>query len=385
MKAVARGELGITGDYMEELDFCLDCQACESACPAGVEYGKLVEAARVRISEGGHESWTKRFLKSILLKWLFEKTERLKYLAGMIRVFQTLRLDWLLEKSKILRPFSKKLHHALFLAPKISKKPSSETLHSRHLPSHPPKYKVGFLTGCIMDVAFAETNIDTVELLLHHDCEVIIPPTQCCCGSLHAHNGDAETARQLARRNTDIFSGLGLDAIVMNSAGCGAFMKQYGEVLKSDPEFSAPAAALAQKVKDLSEFLIEIGPKIPPDVQHRYRSQRVTYHDACHLIHSQKISRQPRDLVKSVPGIQYVELPEADWCCGSAGIYNITHYDSSMELLQRKVDNIRSVSPNVIVTSNPGCLLQLQYGLARGGMNIELLHLATFLRRAYGA
>jgi glycolate oxidase iron-sulfur subunit len=299
----------------------------------------------------------------------------------LIRLVQWSRLDWLLEKTEIVWPFSRKAHHALSLAPRISKKPSSKILHPRHLPFGEPKHKVGFLTGCIMDVAFAETNTDTVQLLLHHGCEVIIPPDQVCCGSLHAHNGDAKTAQDLARQNVDVFYGLDLDAIIMNSAGCGAFMKQYGEILKDNPEYAAPAAAVANRVKDLSEFLVEIGPQIPLGSRHKYRSQRITYDDACHLIHSQRISRQPRELIRSVPGIQYVELPEADWCCGSAGVYNITHFDSSMKLLQRKLDNILSIKPDVIVTSNPGCLIQLQHGLSKNGLNIELLHLATFLRR----
>ena len=384
MKAVGSGALPISDEYIEEMNFCLDCQACETACPAGVQYGHLVEAARVQISVSGRERRSVKFLRSILLRWLFEKHARLRLAAKLVWIVQYLKLDWFLERSRLLLPVSKNLHNALFLAPRMSSKPSSKILVKSDLRPQLQKHRVAFLTGCIMDVAFAETNVDTVEVLKHHDCEVVIPPDQCCCGSLHAHNGDADTARDLARRNTAIFSQLNVEAIVMNSAGCGAFMKQYGEVLQNESTYAAPAASVAAKIKDLSEFLVQIGPKAFSAERNPYSHLRVTYDDACHLLHSQKVGLQPRKLIKSVPGVEYVELPEADWCCGSAGIYNITHNDSSMKLLKRKIDNVRGIKPNVIITANPGCLLQLQYGLKSSGMDIGLVHLATFLRRAYG-
>ena len=385
IKAVGEGKLSISDDFVEEMNFCLDCQACETACPAGVEYGRIVEAARVHIAEAARESLLSRLLKPVLLKRLFEKPARLRFLASFLKAYQNSGIDSLFKNSRALRIFSDKLHQIQFLVPTVSPQPSIKILSTRHLPVKTAKYKVGLLTGCIMDVAVAETNVDTMKLLVHHRCEVIIPPEQGCCGSLQAHNGDEETARRLARRTVDTFSKLGLDAVIMNSAGCGAYMKQYGEVLSDDQEYAAPAADLAAKVKDLSEFLADIGLNIGQNSQNPFRSKRVTYHDACHLVHAQKISRQPRDLIKSVPDVEYVELPEANWCCGSAGTYNITHFDASMQLLQRKMDNVKSVQPDVIVTSNPGCLIQIQYGLNRDGMKVELLHLATFLRRACGA
>jgi glycolate oxidase iron-sulfur subunit len=191
-----------------------------------------------------------------------------------------------------------------------------------------------------------------------------------------------ETARRLARRNVEAFTNLNLDAIVMNSAGCGAFMKEYGAVLEGESEYAAPALELAKKIKDISEFLTDIGLRTNEALKQTYEGKRVTYHDACHLVHSQKIFDQPRNLIRSLPGIDYVALPESTWCCGSAGVYNITHFDTAMQLLNRKIENIKKVDPDVIVTGNPGCLIQLEYGLRKEGMNIELLHLATFLRRA---
>lgn len=376
------GEMGVTEGFAAEMNFCLDCQACESACPAGVKYGQLVEAARAQIFVNGPHNFISKVLKIILLNQVFRSARRFILLAKLIRLYQISGLDSLLKKTGLLRAVSKKLHNIQFLLPTISRKPSSEILPSDILPVEKPRHRVGFLTGCIMDIAFAQTNIDTVELLLHHGCEVIIPPGQCCCGSLQSHNGDMGTARSLARQNIETFAKLNLDAIIMNSAGCGAFMKEYGVVLADDPVYAAPAMELAGKVQDISEFLFKIGLRIDKKGGDASLSKRVTYHDPCHLVHSQKISDEPRRLIQSIPGVEYVELTEASWCCGSAGIYNITHHDTAMQLLDRKIENVRKANPDIIVTGNPGCLIQLKYGLEKKGMNIELLHLATFLRRA---
>jgi len=240
-----------------------------------------------------------------------------------------------------------------------------------------------------MDVAYADVNDDTVRLLVAHGCEVVVPKHQVCCGSLQAHNGDMRTARELARENIRIFSREQLDVIVMNSAGCGAFMKEYGHVFGDDPELCDEAQEISRKTKDITEFLVQIGFQIPEARATNgglaFKGKRVTYHDACHLVHTQKIAAAPRDLIRSVPGIEYVELEEANWCCGSAGIYNIVRYDDSMKLLSRKVAHIKDARPDILVTANPGCLIQIQHGLNQEGMHVELMHTATFLRRACGA
>ncbi len=382
IKALAEGEISITNGFVDEMNFCLDCQACETACPAGVKYGSLVESARDQISKRNIGSPITRVFKRLLLQTLFDGPSRMAFVARLLRMSQVSGLDWLLKRTGLLRILSTRLDQIQYLAPKISAIPSSKLLARLNLLPEKKRFRVGFLTGCIMDVAFADVNLDTVELLVHHGCEVVVPPMQGCCGSLQAHNGDFETARRFARHNVKVFSDLNLDAIVMNSAGCGAFMKEYGSVLKDEPEYAAPAADISRKVKDISEFLIEIGLRINGTFSSPYEFKRVTYHDACHLVHSQKISEQPRRLIKSIPSIKYVELPESSWCCGSAGIYNITHYDTAMQLLDRKIENIKKVGPDIIVTGNPGCLVQLEYGLQREDMHVELLHLATFLRRA---
>lgn len=386
IKSVAEGDLPITPGFVEEMNFCLDCQACETACPAGVRYGALVEAARAQIFQQGYESVVSTVLKKLFLRWLFRTPQRLQVLASLLRIYQQSGFQWFLQRSGLLKLFSRRLHEVQSLTPTISETPSSQLYPERVEPYGSMRYRVGFLTGCIMDVAFADVNVDTIELLRHHGCEVVIPRGQVCCGSLQAHNGDREVARELARVNIEVFSREPFDAIIMNSVGCGAFMKEYGHLFSQEPHLAMKAMRVSKKIQDVTEFLTTIGLQVREGGStNRYANKRVTYHDACHLVHTQKISLQPRELIKMIPGVEYVELPESTWCCGSAGIYNITRYDDSMKLLSRKMENIKRVRPDIIVTGNPGCLVQIQHGLEREGLSVELLHTATFLRRACGA
>jgi len=382
IKAVADGELPITKAFIHEMNFCLDCQACETACPAGVKYGSLVEAARTQILEQGHESLASSVGKRVLLEWLFERHWRLRTIGRLLRLFEKI-LKPMIKRSGILAAISAHMDAMLDLAPKISDSFSSLSLPYRSTPQTSPRNRVAFLTGCIMDVAYADVNKDTIDLLVHHDCEVIIPKEQACCGSLQAHYGSMEAARRMARNNIIAFEKDPFDYIVLNSAGCGAFMKEYGHVLANDPEFAERAKILSSKVVDITEFLCNIGFKagshIHPDAS--FQGKRVTYHDACHLAHTQQITKEPRALLKSFLDYEYVELPESSWCCGSAGIYNIVNFESSMQVLERKMQNISSVHPDIIVTANPGCMVQIQYGLQKRGMNVEVLHTATFLKK----
>jgi glycolate oxidase iron-sulfur subunit len=396
IKAVADGDLPISAGFVSEMNFCLDCQACETACPAGVKYGSLVEAAREQIARGRYEGIVTRITKKVVMEWTFMRQGRLKIVARLMRLYEHSGMKGFLSKSGLLGFFSKKLDSIQPLSPSISARFSSDELPEVILPGGKPRFKVGFLTGCIMDVAFADVNMDTVRLLLHHGCAVVVPGGQACCGSLQAHNGGLEAARAMARHNIALFDRDDLEFIVLNSAGCGAFMKEYGRVFSDDPEWGPRAKRVSSKTKDITEFLVETG--FTPaswsaeigegkgakrvDSVGGLQGKRVSYHDACHLVHTQKISSQPRDLLKSVPGIEYVELPEASWCCGSAGIYNIVRYDDSMKMLDRKVENIQLIQPDIIVTGNPGCMLQIRHGLHEKGMNVELMHTATFLWRA---
>ncbi|HLF19170.1 MAG TPA: (Fe-S)-binding protein [Bacteroidota bacterium] len=384
IKAVADGELPITDGFVNEMNFCLDCQACETACPAGVKYGSLVEAARTQIFLGNHESFTSKVLKRVFLRWFFSRHARLKMLAKILRFHDQSGLKRFLEKTGFLKLLAKKLHDVQALSPHISEHFSSDSLPEVISRVPHARYRVGFLTGCIMDVAFTNVNEDTVELLLQHDCEVVVPKGQGCCGSLQAHYGDRQAARQMARRNIEIFDRYSLDYIIMNSAGCGAFMKEYGHLFENETGFAEKAKRISERTLDITEFLAMVGLNVPMSRNSFLSSlygKRISYHDACHLVHTQKVSQQPRALLCSVPGVQFVELPESTWCCGSAGIYNVVRHEDSMKLLDRKVGHVMSIMPDVLVTGNPGCQVQIQYGLEKQGLSTRLMHTATFLRK----
>ncbi len=288
-------------------------------------------------------------------------------------------METFLAKTGILNFFMPKMAKLQHLSPRIDKKFFDETFPETIKPAGEVKHRVAFLSGCIMNVAFADVNNDTVEVLLHNGCEVIVPKLQECCGSLQAHNGDLDTARKLARHNIDIFSRYEFEAIVMNSAGCGAFMKEYAHYLADDDRYAEQAKTLSAKVKDLTEFLLSIDFQKPS----RPMNVRVAYHDACHLIHAQHITSEPRAILSSLPGIDFVDLPEAAWCCGSAGIYNVVRHDDSMKLLKRKMQNIETTKAAIVVANNPGCLSQINYGLKIHKIGGEVIHLATLLNRAY--
>ena len=379
IRSVADGSLDLTEGFVDEMNFCLDCQACETACPAGVKYGSLVESARNQIRLQSKESASTLAVKWIFLRNVISKNYLLKLAARLLGVYQSSGLEQVLKRSFVFKKLAPKLFRLQDLAPRIDGRFFSDMYPETVKPQGTPKYRVGFLSGCIMNVAFAKVHEDTVRVLLHHGCEVIIPKNQVCCGSLQAHNGDFDVARSLAKTNIDTFLEYELDAIVMNSAGCGALMKEYGEFFHDDAEYAEKGKLVASKVKDISEFLAEIGIKKPS----KPFSHTVSYHDACHLIHSQKISRQPREIINAIPGITYVELNESSWCCGSAGIYNIVRFDDSMKILDRKMEHVRATNAEYLVANNPGCLTQIEYGCKKNGVQMKVVHLATLLREVY--
>lgn len=384
IKAVADGTLPISPGFVEEMNFCLDCQACETACPAGVRYGSLVESARAQIFVQEAEKRWPRWLKKFFLGWVFSRHERLKIVAILLRWYQRSGVAWFLDRSGLLRLVSARLAKLQGLAPVISAHFSSESLREVIPAIGERRFRVGMLTGCIMDVAYADVNAATIELLRKHGCEVWTPRGQSCCGSLTAHNGDMESARHMAERILSQFAAGEWDLIVMNSAGCGAFLKEYVHLFPGEQEKKASAARISAHTLDLTEFLALYGfhPTSVPMRKGIDRPLRVTYHDACHLAHSQKVTVQPRQLLKQISGIEYLELPEASWCCGSAGIYNIARYEDAVQFLNLKLDNIKAISPDIVVTGNPGCMLQVQHGLAEHGLKVEVVHTASFLNEA---
>ena len=337
MRAVADGKLDAhSPQFADEMFFCLGCLACETACPAGVNYAEMLEHARAEVGLRG--SW--------ILRWLFTKPARLRAVARLLRI----------EIPSAILPA--RLRELYELRPRIQKQFSFDLIRAVERPAT-VRYRVGLLTGCVQDVAYSDVNRDTVDVLLANGCEVVTPRDQVCCGSLLAHNGELDLARQLTRLNREVFKGV--DVIIVNSAGCGSFMKHNYE-----------------KVEDVTEFLARIGIAAPKPL-----NVRVTYHDACHLVHGQKISQQPRDLLRAIPGLELVELPEATWCCGSAGIYNITEPAMSMALLERKMKHIAATGASIVATGNPGCIGQLRYGAKRFSVPVEIVHPVTLLARAY--
>jgi glycolate oxidase iron-sulfur subunit len=380
MRSLEAGELGITRGFVDEIYFCLDCQACQTACPAGVQYGTLVEEARETIAREHCDPFFLSMVKRFFLNGVLASSSRTKLAASMMRLYQRSGLREAVERSNILSLFSESLNAKHRLLPTASPQWFDESVEEVVRPEGEPRGRVAFLSGCIMNVAMADIHHDAVEVLVRNGFEVVIPRRQECCGSLHAHHGDFGTAKVLAKKNIDLFDGFTFDALVIDSAGCGAFMKEYGKVFADDPAYAAKAKRLSEKAKDISEFLVESGFKIP---EKPYR-KKVTYHEACHLVHTQKISQQPRELLQSIPGIEFIELPEATWCCGSAGIYNVVRYDDSMKMLQRKSENLRSTGAEIVVTANPGCHLQIQYGIQKFGLQeCEVVHPVTLLNRAY--
>jgi glycolate oxidase iron-sulfur subunit len=371
IKSVARGEMQITNIFADEMNFCLDCQACETACPAGVKYGSMVEAARVEIDNSSRSPFKSKLIKKIILKYIIAIPKNLKIVSRLLYYYQQSFLQQFLEKV-----LPGKLAELDSLSPRVSKEFSDLIIDEITEPVGEKKMNTAFLSGCLMNVMFAHINSDTVDLLTKNGCKVYTPKDQVCCGSLHAHNGDIETAKRLAEKNLRTFNKYNYEYLISNSAGCGAFMKEYRHIFKDDRELKDIAEGFSNRVKDLSEFFSDIVP-----LKLEGKNEKVTYHDACHLVHSQKVFSQPRKIINSIPAIDYIELNEAKWCCGSAGIYNVTRFDDSMKILDRKIKNIAETGAEKVITSNPGCIAQLEYGLRKNNLDVKVVHLASFLNR----
>lgn len=379
IKSLAEGKLKITEKFIDEMDFCLDCQACETACPAGVKYGLMVEKARDLITKVGAGSFGKKYIQRFALNYIVASSRNIKIVGRLLYFYQNFGIEKLINKILSLIKPLKFFIEMNKMTPRISKKFSDEHIPEYTDPEGEIKYNVIVPTGCIMNVAFADINFDTVDVLLKNNCRVICPKNQQCCGSLLAHYGEMDKAELLARDTIDTFEKYDYDFIVSNSAGCAAYMKEYAHIFHDDPVYSEKAALLSSKVKELTEFLamIDLNKDFNPI------NETVTYHDACHLCHTQKIIKQPRDLIAAIPGLEIKTLEESMWCCGSAGIYNVIRYEDSMKFLERKMENIKSTKAGTVVTGNPGCMGQIQYGAERFNTPVEVIHPATLLKRAY--
>lgn len=380
IKSVARSEMELSDRFAEEMNFCLDCLACETACPAGVQYGRMVETARVVVDEAGFgTSKFKRAIKRFALRRIVASRIGLKFVSRLLRFYQKSGLQKFVRVTGLLKVFSKDLNEVETLSPSISDKFSDNEIKEVEMPAGEVKYKTAFHFGCLMNTMFADINVDTIDVLKECGCKIITPEDQVCCGSLMGHNGDLEFALKLARKNIDVFENQDYDYLISNSAGCGAFMKDYSYLLEDDSEYAEKAKKFAAKVKDITEFIAEQKPELK--LNSELKPESVTYHDACHLVHAQKVFTQPREVIKSLPGVEYTELEEASWCCGSAGIYNVVRYEDSLIQLKRKMDNIKNTKAKVVLTGNPGCMGQIKHGTKKFNVDVEVMHPVTLIKK----
>jgi glycolate oxidase iron-sulfur subunit len=381
MRALVDGQMEVTKTFGDEMYFCLGCLACMTACPAGVNYAELFEHARAEVeSSGVMHSPGRTAIRAFALRWLFMDLGRLRLLGSMLRLYQSTGLQSLVRASGVLRLLPKRLRELEAITPDIQKRFSAELIPDVTPAVGQRRFRVAMLIGCAQDLIFSDINRDTVEVLARNGCEVITPRAQSCCGSLHAHNGEWELAQQLARRQLDQFPPQDFDAIITNAGGCGSHLKHYKKLLAADPKYVEQAALWDQKVKDIHEWLAELGPLAPTGSP---PPETVTYHESCHLAHGQRITRQPRQLLRAIPNLKLVELPESAWCCGSAGIYNIVQPEMAEQLLERKLKHIQSTRATTVATGNPGCLLQLINGARQRGIRLRVVHPITLLAEAY--
>jgi glycolate oxidase iron-sulfur subunit len=379
MILVNLGELPVSPGFVDHIDKCLDCRACETACPSGVDYGILVEHARARIEKEYRRPFFTRLARQLFIEKLLPYPARIASAGKLLRLYQRSGLQDFARKTGLLKLFG--LAEREQLLPPIDQRFFFDQLGKTFPTRGTCRARVAFFAGCIANVTFTELNNATIRVLTANGCEVIVPDQQFCCGALAAHAGVRESARELARKNLRAFAIGEFDAILTNAAGCGSTLKEYSHLFtENEPEYGN-ALSFERKVRDVTEFLAEVGlsSTLKP------LNAQVTYQDSCHLLHGQKVRDAPRQLLRTIPNLQFVELPYSDICCGSAGIYTVTQTEASLELLAQKMTNAKSTGASIIVTANPGCLLQMRAGAELHHTGQEALHVVELLARAIGA
>jgi glycolate oxidase iron-sulfur subunit len=375
MRAVADGRLALSDDVRKHLDLCLDCRACESACPSGVQYGKLIEPFKVAMQESASPAGRTSLLQRLILHHLFPYSRRVRAALAPARLFQRLGLLDFAEKVGLTRLLPTTLRRMQAMLPALSR--PGPRLPEVLPPIGPKRARVALFLGCVADAMYPETNAATARVLQHNGCEVVVPRGQACCGAIHYHSGSEGPALEFARRNIEAFNPDDFDAIIVNAAGCGAMLKDYAHLLPA-AEHDA-AARFVAKVRDISEFLVGLGP-VPPT---HPVPLKVTYHDACHLCHGQQIRGQPRALLQMIPGLELVPLEESEICCGAAGTYNLTQPEMSERLGRRKMDHIAATGAQVVAIGNVGCILQIARKVKERGSPLQVVHPVDLLDRAY--
>ncbi|SDJ99848.1 (Fe-S)-binding protein [Sediminibacillus albus] len=382
MKAVVDGDIEPDEEVKRSLDMCLGCRACEPVCPSGVNYGHLLEQARDIIYQNQQPSLPVKALRKAAFKGLFPHHNRMIALTGMLGFYQRSGLQTIARKSGVMKMLPESMQLMETVLPSV---PTSKLMKNRprHLqPAATTKKKVAFFSGCLMDTVFLPTNDATAKLLQYAGCEIVIPETQACCGALHGHSGEKQQAKALAKRNIEAFEDTEVDYIITNAGGCGAFLVDYGHLLKDEEGWQTRAEKFASKIKDISSVLIELEFHKQNLV---LENEVITYQDSCHLKNVQKTFMEPRQLLESIEGAAYVEMKDAGRCCGSAGIYNLVESEMSMQILDYKMKQTKAANAKTVVTANPGCLLQMKLGIEKEGLTkqIRAVHIVDLLLEAY--
>jgi glycolate oxidase iron-sulfur subunit len=381
MKAVVDGLIEPNEDVERTLELCLGCRACEPVCPSGVKYGHLLEEARDIINQNKKHSLPVRAVRKAVFQGLFPHQNRMRLATGLLGVYQRSGLQTVARKTGLLQLLPDNLATMEKVLPKA---PTMKEMANR--PTHLEadgilKKRVAFFSGCLMDTMFLETNNATMKLMQMAGCEVVIPQNQACCGALHGHSGEKEAGKELAKRNIIAFEELDIDYIITNAGGCGAYLIDYDHLLKDDQEWKARAKAFVEKLRDISTLLVELKFFEYPL---QLPAQVITYQDSCHLRNVMGVSSDPRFLLKAIKGAVFHEMQDSDRCCGSAGIYNIIESEMSMQILDHKMEKVKSSHATTIVTANPGCLLQMKLGIEREGLSDKMraVHIADLLLEA---
>lgn len=391
MKAAANGRIDLVEDvrndgaFTEHIDLCLGCRACETACPSGVQYGRLLEVARDTMAEHRQDTPSSNFLRRLSLEWTLPNRQRMRLMARALSVYQRTGVSGLIRRSNLLSRISPTLETMEGLLPNLELNYPTYRQAEPALALDEKQGSVAFLHGCVQDAFLSGVNKATISVLQHNGYDVYFPQTQTCCGAAGLHIGETELGHKLARQNIDAIiecseqNETSFDAIISNAGGCGAVLKDYDHLLAADSDYSDKAADFAHSVQDVTEFLanhilVETTGAI---------NAKVAYMDSCHLRHGQKVVQQPRQLLAMIPGVEVVDLAQPDMCCGSAGIYNIMQADTAEQVLEAKMNDIINSGAEIVVTTNTGCHMQLLYGVRKFGLDIEVIHLVELLERSY--
>lgn len=378
MKGVKEGRLGISQRVTSHWEMCLQCRACEAVCPSGVPFGRLMESTRAQVRQHRKQSWRLRLVSALFLRGALPHLTRLRLGASLLRSYRRWGMQTLVRRSRLLKLLPGGLAELEAGLPTFSQPffgPTPEIFPARG----ETRMTVGLLSGCVMPLVHGPTMEAAVRVLTRNGCDVAVPQGQGCCGALNLHSGDTDMARKMARRNIDVFLNAGVERIIVASAGCGSTMKEYHELLTDDPQYRDRAEQASNMTVDITEFLVGL-PFDPPGGK---LEKRVTYQDSCHLAHAQRITQAPRAILKSVAGLDFVEMENASLCCGAAGIYSITQRELSRKLLESKMRSVAATGADTVVTANPGCTIQLEAGLQLASIPGRVCHVVDILDEAY--